>query len=238
MSRNRRQVSGRAAMAALAGALLLAGTGAAAAQQQVVPPKPTVPEIFTLMGQYVRIAYNNQGFATLGYRVAQESVGQEWMLLEVGLALRGSTPNFTLKREHLSIKTPDGTTIGLASQKEYGEAGYLRALNNRAKVMRDTINYFPVEAHRACAIQFFANVGSGGPQLAYDEVELSTDRACLGRLYFHVPGGIKVGQHWLHVNFGESEVQVPFRILTKEEQKEFQKSWQDLKKEHEASYKK
>jgi len=221
------------------GVLLLAaalGAGPAAAQApQVTAPKPTVPEIFTLMGQYVRVAYNNQGFATLGYRAAQESIGEEWMLLEVGLTMRSPAKDFTLKREHLSIKTPDGGTIGLATQKEYAEAGYLRALNMRMKVMRDSINYFPVEAHRACTIQFFANTGQGGPQLAYDQVELSTERGCVGRLYFHVPGGIKVGQHWLVVNFGESVVEVPFRTLTKEEAKQFEKSWEDLKKAHEES---
>jgi hypothetical protein len=59
----------------------------------------------------------------------------------------------------------------------------------------------------------------------------------VGRIYFHVPGGIKVGQHWLLVNFGESEVQVPFRILTKEEEKQFNDSWEDIKKAHEESYK-
>ena len=59
----------------------------------------------------------------------------------------------------------------------------------------------------------------------------------MGRLYFHVPGGIKFGQHWLIVNFGESEVQVPFRILTKEEAKQFEKSWEDIKKAHEATLK-
>ena len=203
----------------------------------VEAPKPTVPEIFTLMGQYVRIAYNNTGFATLGYRMAQESVGEEWVLLEVGLTMRGSAKDVTLKRGDLSIKTPDGSIIGLATQKQYAEAGYLRALNMRTRVARDSINYFPVEATRACAIQFFANLGQPGPQLAYDQVELSSNRGCLGRLYFHVPGGIKVGQHWLNVNFGESEVQVPFRILTKEEAKQFEKSWEDIKKAHEATLK-
>ena len=43
--------------------------------------------------------------------------------------------------------------IPLATQKEYAEAGYLPALNMRAKVQRDPINYFPVEASRACAIR-------------------------------------------------------------------------------------
>ncbi|HEY8233278.1 MAG TPA: hypothetical protein VIJ10_11505 [Vicinamibacteria bacterium] len=212
-----------------------------AAQAQLPPgveaPKPTVPEIFTLMGQFVRIAYNNQGFVTLGYRMAQESVGEEWVLLEVGLTMRGSAKDVTLRRGDLSIKTPDGSVIGLATQQQYAEAGYLRALNQRTRVARDSINYFPVDATRACAIQFFANLGQPGSQLAYDQVELSSNRGCLGRLYFHVPGGIKVGQHWLNVNFGESEVQVPFRILTKEEAKQFEKSWQDIKKAHDATLK-
>jgi hypothetical protein len=220
-----------ACLGLLGGAATLAG-----AQPQVKPPQPTVPEIFTLMGQYVRVAYNSQGFVTLGYRAAQQSVGDEWMLLEVGLTMRSPAKAFTLKREHLSIKTPDGTVIPLATQKEYMQAD-LRALNMRTRAIRDSINYFPVEASRPCAVQFFADLSGGGPRIAFDQVELDSDRGCLGRLYFHVPGGIKVGQHWLHVSFGESEVQVPFRILTKEEAKAFEKSWQDIKKAHDATLK-
>jgi hypothetical protein len=214
-------------------ACFLLGAGAlATAQQTVTPPQPTVPEVFTLMGQYVRVAYNNEGFATLGYRAAQGSVGEEWLLLEVGFTMR-TGKNYTLKREHLSIKTPDGTSIPLASQKDYSAANP-RALNMRAKVIRDSINYFPVDVTRGCGIQFFANMDQR-PYLSYDEVELSKERGCVGRLYFQVPGGIKVGQHWLVVKFAESELQVPFRILTKEEAKEFEKSWQDIKKAHEAA---
>jgi hypothetical protein len=212
--------------------LQLAST--AGAQQQVTAPQPTVPEVFTLMGQFVRVAYNNEGFATLGYRAAQQAVGEEWMLLEVGLTVR-TGKDYRLKREHLSVKTPDGATIPLASQKDYSAAN-LKALNMRARTIRDSINYFPVDATRGCPIQFFANLDQPGSRLAYDEVELSKERACLGRLYFRVPGGIKVGQHWLIVKFSGSEVQVPFRILTKEEAKEFEKSWEDIKKAHEASF--
>jgi hypothetical protein len=193
-----------------------------------------VPEVFTLMGQFVRVAYNNHGFATLGYRVAQGSVGEDWLMLEVGLTLRAPTKNYTLKREHFKLKTPDGATMALATQGQYAEAGYLPAIDMRAKVVRDSINYFPVDASRPCALNFFTNPQSR--RLVYDEVELSSDRGCLGRLFFKVPGGIKVGQHWLIVNFGESEVQVPFRILTKEEAKAFEKSWEDIKKQHDASY--
>jgi hypothetical protein len=225
------------AITCLALTLVLSAAAQAQTPPQVVPPKPTVPEIFTLMGQYVRVAYNNQGFATLGYRNAQQAIGEDWALLEAGLTMRSPAKDFTLKRQHLSVKTPDGTIVPLATQKEYAEAGHLTALNMRARAVRDSINYFPVEAHRPCAIQFFANTGQGGPQIAFDQVELSSSRGCVGRLYFKIPGGIKVGQYWLNVNFGESEVQVPFRILTKEEAEQFSKSWEDIKKAHEDSYK-
>ena len=236
MNRDRNRLVGggsRVVASAIVLSLYLSGGAARGAEApKVTPPQPTVPQVFTLMGQYVRVAYNDVGFATLGYRIAQESVGEEWMLLEVGLTVRAGTKNLTFKRDNLSIKTPDGSTIGLATQKDFAAAGYLTGLNNRAKVQRDPINYFPGEANRACPIQFFANPSQGGPggRLAYDQVELSPDRGCLGRLFFHVPGGIKVGQHWLIVKFGDSEVQVPFRILTKDEQKEFSKTWDDIKK--------
>jgi hypothetical protein len=228
----------RTAATALACTLLL-GHGARTDAQppQVVTPKPTVPEVFTIMGKFVRVAYNNQGFVTLGYQTAQRSVGEEWMLLDVGLTMRSPAKDFRFKREHLSLKTPDGTTIALATQSDFAKAGYLPALNKRAQVQRDSINYFPVDVSRGCTLQFFANTGGRGRGLAFDEVELSSNRGCVGRLYFHVPGGIKVGQHWLNVNFGESEVQVPFRILTKEEEKAFNDSWEDIKKAHDSSYK-
>ena len=74
--------------------------------------------------------------------------------------------------------------------------------------------------------------------ISYDQVELSSNRACLGRIFFHVPGKIQTGQHYLNVKFEKSLVRVPFRILTKEEEKEFSKSWKDIKKEHEKAFKK
>ena len=199
-------------------------------------PKPEVPEIFTLQGQYVRVAYNNEGFANLGYRMAQQELGNPWVLLTVGLSLKEGVSNEKITREDLTLQTPDGKKISLATQQEYrAAAGFLRALNTRAKVVHDSINYFPVGATQACPIQFFADLDRQG--LAYDFVELSPRRGCVGRLYFQVPGGIQPGQHWLNVKFANSVVQVPFRIFTVEEEKDFRKQWQDLKEAHDESYK-
>ena len=45
-------------------------------------------------GRYVRAAYNNEGYAILGYKLANLSVGEKWMLLEVGFALRDGVPYY------------------------------------------------------------------------------------------------------------------------------------------------
>ena len=135
--------------------------GDASARQQptVQIPKPGVPEIMTLEGMYVRAAYNNEGYAILGYRLANLSIGEEWMLIEFGTTVRDGVPNYTLKRDALSLETPDGKTIPMATNAEYLKVD-LRAMQNREKVQRDSINYFPPSASRACRIGFFAEVGS------------------------------------------------------------------------------
>jgi hypothetical protein len=210
------------------------------AQDQQKPkvqiPEPGVPEIMTLEGAYIRVAYNNEGYVVLGYRLANESIGQEWMLLEVGVTVREGRPDYKLTRDAISLETPDGKTIPLPSLSEYRKSTEVRALQQREKVQRDSINYFPPSAHRACRIGFYADLDER--PMAWDEVELSQERACLGRLYFQVPGGITYGQHWLNVKFQESLVRVPFRILTEDEEKLLSKNFKDIKKQVEEAFKK
>ena len=113
-------------------------------------PKPGVPEIVTLEGKFVRAAYNNEGYVILGYQPANRSVGEEWMLLEVGMTVLDRTPAYRLKREVLSLETPDGKTHPLPSISEHRAANTV-ALQNRERVQRDSINYFPPMTSRTCA---------------------------------------------------------------------------------------
>ena len=198
-------------------------------------PQPGVPQIMTMEGRYIRIAYNSEGFVTLGYKLANLSVGEEWMLLEVGVALRDGVPDYDLTRAAVSLDTPDGKTIPLPTIQEFRK-GDVRALQQREKVQRDSINYFPPNATRACSIQFFTDLDSRA--MPFDQVNLSDSRACLGRFYFPVPGGIAYGQHWLNVKFAKSLVRGPFRILTKEEEKLLDKNFKDIKKQVDEAFKK
>ena len=204
-------------------------------QPTVQMPQPGVPQIMTLEGNFVRAAYNNEGYVIIGYQMAQRSIGEEWMLIEMGATVLERVPDYKLVRDALSLETPDGKTIPLATVEEY-RAGDTRAVENRSKVQRDSINYFPPSAHDACRIGFFAPLESRA--MPWDEVELSTNRACLGRIYFKVPGGIAYGQHWLNVKFEKSLIRVPFRILTKDEEKLLSKNFGSIKKQIDAAFRK
>ena len=214
----------------------LVARGDAQAQEpfKVKIPEPGVPQIMTMEGKFVRAAYNNEGYVIIGYQLVNRSVGEDWMLLEFGATVLNDTPAYDLKRDALSLETPEGKTIPLPTVSEHRE-GNTSALQNREKVQRDSINYFPPSATRACALTFFPDLTSRA--LPVDQVELSTQRACLGRLYFKVPGGITYGQHWLNVKFEKSRVRVPFRVLTNEEEKLMDKNYKSISKQVEDAFK-
>jgi hypothetical protein len=214
----------------LVGLAALGSTATTAAAQTPPPPKVQipqsgVPQIMTLEGKFVRAAYNNEGYVILGYQPANRSIGEEWMLLEVGITLRDGVKNYDFKRDALSIETPDGKTLPLPSTPEF-RAASTQALQTRAKVQRDSINYFPPGATQACRLGFFSDLDDRA--MPWDQVELSDRRACLGRIYFKVPGGIKYGQHWLNVKFRDSLIRVPFRILTQDEEKLLSKNFKAI----------
>ena len=87
--------SRRPLVAALVGATslcLLQAKGDALAQDKDKPtvqiPQSGVPQIMTMEGKFVRAAYNNEGYVILGYQASNRSVGEDWMLLEVGMTVR------------------------------------------------------------------------------------------------------------------------------------------------------
>ena len=221
----------------VAPALLFAAGAAVVHAQTQAPqvkiPEPGVRQVMTIEGSFVRGAYNNEAYAIIGYRLAHDSVGEEWMLLEFGTTVLEKTPYYKLKREHLSLDTPDGKTLPLPTVEEY-RAAPVQGLINREKVARDSINYFPPMASQACRIGFFADLEQRA--LPWDEVELSNTRACLGRLFFKVPGGIAHGQHWLNIKYEQSTLRVPFRILTKDEEKTLNKNYTSIKRQVDEAF--
>jgi hypothetical protein len=221
------------AVLALASAMVAHGVAQGQQPPKVAIPQSGVPQIMTLEGAFVRAAYNNEGYVILGYRLANSSVGEPWMLLDVGMTVRDRVPNYKLLRAAVSLEIPGGQTIPLPSNEEFVKAN-LAALERRSQITNDSINYFPPLASQACRIGFFAEVGQR--VMSYDEVELSPTRACLGKLFFPIPGGIKYGQYWLNVKFEKSLVRVPLRILTADEEKTLNKNFKDIKKQVQEAF--
>jgi hypothetical protein len=201
----------------------------------VAIPNPGVPQVMTMEAKFVRAAYNNEAYVILGYQASNYSVGDDWMLLEVGMALRDGVKDYTMLRDALSLETPDGATLPLPTIMEQRE-GNPQAIQQRAKVQRDSINYFPPNASQACGLVFFPDLTSRA--LPRDDVYMTDQRACVGRLFFKIPGGIKHGQYWLNVKFAQSTLRVPFRILTDDEEKFLSKNYRAIEKQVEEAFKK
>jgi len=216
--------------------IVAAQLNAQSQQPSVQMPNPGVPQIMTLEGKFVRAAYNNEGYVIIGYQIANRTIGSDWIMLDVGLTMMDKVKDYTLKRDALSLDTPDGT-LPLPSIEEYRQnSSKVQPLQNRLKAQRDSINYFPPWTHRVNRLGFFSDLDSRA--MPWDEVEVRDDSACVGQLYFHIPNGTKYGQYWLNVKFPQSVVRVPFRLLTEDEEKTLGKNFGNIKKQVDAAFKK
>ena len=185
-----------------------------------------------IVGQFVRVAENNEGWVVLDYTTANGSVNEKWMLLNIGLALQDGVKAQTITRDDLKLVTPGDQVIPLATQEEY-QKGFktLDPMNQRASIESQSINYFPTGHTRPCRIGFFGNMEQRVGDLSFDQVQMDDRSACVGRIYFQLPDGVQLGQYNFDVQFADSIVRVPFKIMTKEEAKDFDKQWKEAEKE-------
>ena len=131
-------------------------------QQTVQIPNPGSPQIMTLEANFVRVAYNNEAYAILGYQIANRTVGNEWIMLDVGFTLMEKVKSYTLHREAITLDTPGGQ-LQLPSIEEYRQnESKVQPLQQRLKVQRDSINYFPPWVTRVNRLGFFSDLDSRG----------------------------------------------------------------------------
>ncbi len=160
------------------------------------------------LGKYVLREKAPEVEFILGYKYAAASLGDEWLLLEVALSSPvGQTA--AMKRENIFVRTPDGTRIPCATQKEFNEAyGSMRNKITQANIVRDPMDYFPTN-REPCPVQLFVGPTEG---VAFDEVSVNEYRACQGKVFFYVPGGIQPGRWVFGVDFEESDIRIPFLL--------------------------
>jgi hypothetical protein len=211
-------------------AVCICGFGFAAAAEEQTPSQ--AGEQVGVEGTFVRVAENDEGYVIVGYEIANESVGKEWMLLEIGMTVMKGTEAQKITRDDIKLVTPKKEVLSLPTQEEFEKVrGDVLPLAKRAAMVGDSINYFPPAADSPCQIQLFAPLVGPRVVLAEDDVELSSNRACVGEVYFKVPGGIEYGLYNLDVVFANSILKLPLQIMSKEEAKEFTKKWKEELKE-------
>ena len=172
------------------------------AQSQAQPkrwrfPNPGSPQIMTLEGKFVRAAYNNEGYVILGYQPAGRSIGEEWMLLEVGITVRERMPDYTLTRAAMSLETPDGKTIPLGTIAESRE-GNTSALQSRAKSAARLHQRLSAEGEPGVPVGFFADLGYRA--MPWDQVESATRARPRAALF------PRAGRHRLWPTLAQREV--------------------------------
>ena len=87
----------------------LASVHVSGQKQPVQIPQPGVPQIMTLEGKFVRVAYNNEGYVIMGYQIANRTIGNDWIMLDCGMTLMQKVRDQTLTRQSFTLDTPDGT---------------------------------------------------------------------------------------------------------------------------------
>ena len=188
--------------------IVAVAVAAAAANVACTTATPTDTPGIDELGRYILRQEGPEVDAVLGYRFATNSIGSDWLLLEVNL----SSPrqrSAEIMREDVWVRTPDGTKVPLASQKLFGEDyGALRPVIDKANIQRDPMDYFPPN-RRDCRVQFFVGPGNG---VAFDSVSVNDRRACQGKLFFKIPGSVQPGRWTLGIDLEESQVRIPFEI--------------------------
>ncbi len=119
----------------------------------------------------------------VGFRHANAHLDRKWILLDTGHT--AETKPLEIWREDISLVMPDGTRLGLPSQKRMAQGiPDLRRMLNEANVQTDPIDgYFP-SATRLERLGFFTIPGEN---IVFDKVNVNHQTLAMGDLFFESP---------------------------------------------------
>ncbi len=142
----------------------------------------------------------------LSYRFPENNPEGKWLLLQT--VMTASAAPVEVPRSAISLRTPDGRVVPLATQVAFGEAyPELASSVMRASVFREPLGYLIPERSRR--MDFFSVPGR---HLAFDSVWLDQWHNSYGPLYFELPGGLHRGDYALLIDLPNGTVTVPFTI--------------------------
>jgi hypothetical protein len=197
MTRDLLPVAGPAAAIAVAVVLLLPASGWATTE-----PVGSVRQV----GATAVVYSGPQVDVALSYHYAVVNPGGRWLLLNVVMAAADAPVE--LDRTAISVRTPAGEVIPLATPAQFVEA-YPRLTWDIAKdrATREPLGLLTPRPYRR--LQFFP---SEGYSPTFDAQYLDSFRNAYGRLFFRIPDGIQKGTYELQIRLNKSEVVIPFTL--------------------------
>ncbi len=173
-----------------------------------MPNRITEPAI-DQSGRYIVRYRDNVIEIVLDTKFASNSLGDEWLILNA--AISGMTGGAArVKRDLISIRTPDGRTIPMPTYREFNAAfNEIAPTARRAELASDPLD-FTRGGRRSWLIDFFPLPGSG--RSSNTALNLTKNELCVGMLYFPVQNGVQPGNWKLIIEFEETEAVVPFTL--------------------------
>lgn len=142
------------------------------------------------------------------YYHSQRNHDSRWLMIETGI----STDDLdTIHRNDISLRTPQGREIPLATQRRVGEdVKRIEQLLQNAKVVSHNVaSYFPqrdyAESMRLFTLPF-------GP-VVHDDFVVDRHRVAVGPLFFEAPTGAwEDGTYALIIRHGKGAAELPIRL--------------------------
>jgi hypothetical protein len=146
--------------------------------------------------------------ALVDYRFAAQSLGDEWMILNVAVAGTQSVAQ-EVRADAVSLRTSSGARIPLPNYKEFARAfPEVHSASRRAAVAASPLDFSRGD-RRWCRLSFHPIPGT---EPALTAVYVDRRSLCSGLLYFPVPGGIQPERYALTIELEETLVAVPFEL--------------------------
>ena len=188
-------------------AVPLAAALLAAATTSCTTAAPVTTPVVERLGSTTLHYHGPQLDVVVSFRFADLNLGANWLFLDVAISGQGRTA-VEVTRDAISIGTPDGTAVPLATQKAFGEAyADLAGTLARADVAREPLDYFP--GRRPQGLDFLVPPGSGISLLSAWVNDLNV---AFGRLAFFLPGGAQAGPYELRIDVPGDAARIPFRL--------------------------
>lgn len=144
----------------------------------------------------------------VAYNYSQRNHASPWLYIQAGLTTRNETK---IHRDAISLRTPQGQIIPLATQRQVGNdtKRIEQLLQNARPVSHDVPSYF-TSTYRTEDMQLFRLPFD---RIVHDDFIVDRDRLALGPFFFQSPtGSWENGMYALVVRHGNGIAELPIQL--------------------------